>query len=240
MGQKEFATHLGVSFRTYQKYEMGSVAPGAEAIEAFIRTGINANWLLTGHGPMLAKDLRPIEELFSPEGLRETQELVRNVQAAAEAQSHQPHPPLFDKPPDSVIKARLEQIQEALFATDVDVPASPQWLAEHPEFSLYKEALDRIASGDEASTQQKTHANAMLRDFYGDAAGTARHKHQEFNALLRFATTSKAIARLGKELNYQAPMAWASLVSELMSAHGLTEYGARRIFETLRDLDEPK
>lgn len=38
---------------TYRKYEGGSSLPGTEAIAGLIRTGINANWLLTGEGPML-------------------------------------------------------------------------------------------------------------------------------------------------------------------------------------------
>jgi transcriptional regulator with XRE-family HTH domain len=72
LGQKEFSTHLGVSFRTYQKYEMGSVAPGAEAMEIFAKAGLNTNWLLTGEGPMLRKDLseaggkKPEEGELSP------------------------------------------------------------------------------------------------------------------------------------------------------------------------------
>lgn len=40
---------------------MGLRAPGAEALEAFVRAGINANWLLTGDGPMLLADLAPPE-----------------------------------------------------------------------------------------------------------------------------------------------------------------------------------
>lgn len=34
-------------------------APGAEAMERFVRAGANANWLLTGEGPMLLADLAP-------------------------------------------------------------------------------------------------------------------------------------------------------------------------------------
>jgi transcriptional regulator with XRE-family HTH domain len=50
LNQKEFASNSGVGFSTYQKYEMGMSIPGGEAIEGFIRLGINANWLLTGEG----------------------------------------------------------------------------------------------------------------------------------------------------------------------------------------------
>lgn len=50
LNQKEFASNSGVGFSTYQKYEMGMSVPGGDAIEGFIRLGINANWLLTGEG----------------------------------------------------------------------------------------------------------------------------------------------------------------------------------------------
>lgn len=45
--------------RTYQNYEGGMRAPNTEAWECFVRAGINANWLLTGEGPMLLADLAP-------------------------------------------------------------------------------------------------------------------------------------------------------------------------------------
>lgn len=57
LNQKEFASKSGVGFSTYQKYEMGMSVPGGEAIEGFVRLGINANWLLTGEGPMRISDI---------------------------------------------------------------------------------------------------------------------------------------------------------------------------------------
>lgn len=57
--QAEAPSKYGVPASSYQKYELGLSAPGAEAIEAFVRAGINANWLLTGEGPMLLADLTP-------------------------------------------------------------------------------------------------------------------------------------------------------------------------------------
>lgn len=51
--QEELAAQSGVSSRAYQGYEAGRSVPGGEAIEGFVRAGINANWLLTGEGPML-------------------------------------------------------------------------------------------------------------------------------------------------------------------------------------------
>lgn len=57
--QTEMAGQSGVSPRSYQGYEDGRSVPGGEAIAGFVRLGINANWLLTGDGPMLLQDLEP-------------------------------------------------------------------------------------------------------------------------------------------------------------------------------------
>ncbi len=56
LSQKQIAEQSGVSTRGYQGYEDGRSIPGGEAIEGFIRVGINANWLLTGEGSMLLKE----------------------------------------------------------------------------------------------------------------------------------------------------------------------------------------
>jgi phage repressor protein C with HTH and peptisase S24 domain len=40
-------------------------APGAEAIEGFVRAGINANWLVTGQGEMLVQ--QPAEAVATPQ-----------------------------------------------------------------------------------------------------------------------------------------------------------------------------
>lgn len=57
LSQKDAAAHFGVPSRTYQDYERDLKSPGAGSIEAFVRAGINANWLLTGEGPMLLAEL---------------------------------------------------------------------------------------------------------------------------------------------------------------------------------------
>lgn len=45
------------SVRSYQKNEAGSNEAGIGLAGSFIKAGINANWLLTGEGPMLLADL---------------------------------------------------------------------------------------------------------------------------------------------------------------------------------------
>lgn len=59
LSQTEAASGSGVPVGTLRKYEQGPSQPGAEAIAGFVRLGINANWLLTGEGPMLRADLAP-------------------------------------------------------------------------------------------------------------------------------------------------------------------------------------
>ncbi|WP_168734390.1 helix-turn-helix domain-containing protein [Pseudothauera nasutitermitis] len=53
MKQGEVASIAGIPLSTYRKYEGGTTEPGAAAIAGLLRTGMSANWLLTGEGPML-------------------------------------------------------------------------------------------------------------------------------------------------------------------------------------------
>ncbi|MBA4381793.1 MAG: hypothetical protein C0406_04435 [Sideroxydans sp.] len=64
LNQPDSAALLGIPFSTYQKYEGDLRAPGSEALECFLRAGINLNWLLTGDGQMLMSNIterRPYE-----------------------------------------------------------------------------------------------------------------------------------------------------------------------------------
>jgi len=50
--QKGMADQLGISFRSWQDYELGKSIPGGKVFEALVKLGFNANWLLTGQGGM--------------------------------------------------------------------------------------------------------------------------------------------------------------------------------------------
>lgn len=50
--QKTMAEQLGISFRSWQDYELGKSVPGGKVFEALVKLGFNANWLLTGEGAM--------------------------------------------------------------------------------------------------------------------------------------------------------------------------------------------
>lgn len=58
MGQAEFAREYGLPTATYRKNENGVNEAGICLAGSFIQAGINANWLLTGSGPMLLADLQ--------------------------------------------------------------------------------------------------------------------------------------------------------------------------------------
>jgi len=61
--QKEIAKLLDISFRSWQDYELGKSVPGGKVFEALARIGFNANWLLTGEGPMRRGEPAPAEQL---------------------------------------------------------------------------------------------------------------------------------------------------------------------------------
>jgi transcriptional regulator with XRE-family HTH domain len=55
--QKELCFRVGMPLPSIKDYETCKRLPGADAICVYVRAGINANWLLTGEGPMLLADL---------------------------------------------------------------------------------------------------------------------------------------------------------------------------------------
>lgn len=60
LSRPAFTTECGgITVRTLENNEGGVNEAGACLVAAFVRLGINANWLLTGDGPMLLADLAP-------------------------------------------------------------------------------------------------------------------------------------------------------------------------------------
>lgn len=53
--QEEFARRSGMSKATLVGYEVGQRKPGADALAAIAKTGVNMTWLLTGEGEMRAQ-----------------------------------------------------------------------------------------------------------------------------------------------------------------------------------------
>jgi transcriptional regulator with XRE-family HTH domain len=61
--QREFAEAIGSKFRSLQDYERGLKMPGGQVFVGLVGMGFNANWLLTGKGPMLLAELgRPLDK----------------------------------------------------------------------------------------------------------------------------------------------------------------------------------
>lgn len=52
LSQEEFAKLYGIPLPSLVGYEVGSRKPGAGALAAIARTGVNLTWLLTGEGEM--------------------------------------------------------------------------------------------------------------------------------------------------------------------------------------------
>jgi transcriptional regulator with XRE-family HTH domain len=57
LSRPSFTAKFGGSVRTLENNEAGRNEPGAGIVLSFISLGINANWLLTGEGPMLLSAL---------------------------------------------------------------------------------------------------------------------------------------------------------------------------------------
>lgn len=55
--QKDLCEATGMPLPSLKNYEASQRIPGGDAIAALMHAGINANWLLTGEGPMLMADL---------------------------------------------------------------------------------------------------------------------------------------------------------------------------------------
>lgn len=85
--QKELCSKAEMKFPSLRDYELGNSIPGGEAVAALVRVGINANWLLTGAGPMLLADLKPLAPAptgaLDPARLRLALALAEDAVAAA-------------------------------------------------------------------------------------------------------------------------------------------------------------
>jgi transcriptional regulator with XRE-family HTH domain len=62
--QEEMAASLGISYPSWQGYEQGKNIPGGVVIEALVKKGFNANWILTGNGTMRIEIVRLQEKDF--------------------------------------------------------------------------------------------------------------------------------------------------------------------------------
>ncbi|MBN8516605.1 MAG: helix-turn-helix domain-containing protein [Candidatus Accumulibacter sp.] len=56
--QKDLCEATGMPLPSLKNYEASQRIPGGDAIAALMHAGINANWLLTGEGPMLLAELQ--------------------------------------------------------------------------------------------------------------------------------------------------------------------------------------
>jgi transcriptional regulator with XRE-family HTH domain len=79
--QDEFAKLAGMSKATLVGYEVGQRKPGADALAAIARTGVNMNWLLTGEGEMLPKEAPGTELKGAERHARRWQKIIELVES---------------------------------------------------------------------------------------------------------------------------------------------------------------
>jgi hypothetical protein len=53
---------LNIGKKSWQRYESGGHTPGSQVVAALVEQGFNANWVLSGDGPMLLEDAKPAPE----------------------------------------------------------------------------------------------------------------------------------------------------------------------------------
>lgn len=58
LSQQECCDLTGIPLGTYKKYEGDDRAPGSEALAGLRKLGASIDWLVTGEGQMLLKDLQ--------------------------------------------------------------------------------------------------------------------------------------------------------------------------------------
>ncbi len=95
--QERFAERAGISQATLIGYEVGQRKPGADALAAIARTGVNMTWLLTGEGEMRPS---PAPEPESDQQLAPDHPLARRWAKIAElldAMPEQESAALFDE-----------------------------------------------------------------------------------------------------------------------------------------------
>lgn len=56
--QPEMSELTGIPLQNWKRYEGSKVIPGGDFIGKAVSAGVNANWLLTGAGPMLLANLK--------------------------------------------------------------------------------------------------------------------------------------------------------------------------------------
>lgn len=64
--QKDTASILGVKSTTYSSYEKGNTPPSCRLLLMLAERGFNVNWVLTGRGEMLQKDMKGQISIYEP------------------------------------------------------------------------------------------------------------------------------------------------------------------------------
>lgn len=142
------------TLRTFQRAEKGTNEAGMSLIEAFVRAGINANWLLTGEGPMLTADLmeRPASNIRAGIASLESEMLdeQRLIQLMAQRVSVRTGPAPGNNSPDSEHEGKRDEYVAIPLYNGVRAAAGGGALIEHEtpdDVLMFKEQWVRIELG---------------------------------------------------------------------------------------------
>lgn len=122
------------SVRTYQKNEAGTNEAGICLVGAFVRAGINANWLLSGDGPMLLSELSTMAGVDTLVAQRD--ELADSLQKALEKAWEAPPTPQAQR----INVDALEAIIEGLLRS---APKAPAAKLANVAANLYQNLIDK-------------------------------------------------------------------------------------------------
>jgi len=81
---------------------------------------------------------------------------------------------------------------------------------------------------------QEAYSDVVDAMLLHDHAAEERREVRYNDVRNRLRHTTEVIRRISADLGYEAPAHWVALVQELMVCHGLSDEGARRVFETLK------
>lgn len=109
--QAAFAKETGIHKNTLGGYERAERTPDADFIQKLMQAGYNANWVISGDGPMLIKDLQ------SPENNQENKDL-ENVSLSDEelAKYKEATEEIFKLSPDDDVTVWIALVMELSMA----------------------------------------------------------------------------------------------------------------------------
>ncbi len=152
--QKDIAEAVGGKLRSWQDYEAGKKMPGGGVIMGLSRLGINANWVLTGEGPMYREAAPDPHQQQIERDLNRLEHEIEEWEAP---------PKVAQEPEKYTVERRLKEISE-------DPDAQPRQRA-RADTMLALAFQDEVANRRRAARTQEAlqrfrHAKADLQQAF--------------------------------------------------------------------------